>query len=460
MFPINRNGKIPMYEQIYNCVRQEIETGRMKPGSRLLSVRRFAETYGISKITVEQAYAQLAAEGYIQAHNRAPYEVLPIYGIQDNSNNNSETILQKNAREVEQADEEHQVKYNFATSAMDPEGFDYKRWKRLINHVLKEPKCLMSYGEENGEYDLREAIATYVYESRGVNSNPQYVVIAGGTQILLHILMSVLLKSGLDTVNIASKEQSVLKNAFFRDTSINIMDWEGVDAKGLQGANVAYCTPSHIDDHGGVLSIGERLSILEWANTTGGYIIEDDYDSELRYYGRPISAMQGLDREGRVIYIGSVSKVLPPSIRISYMVMPKALYKIYQKHITNYRQTAGMLEQLVLAEYIQGGEWSRQIRRLRKHYQEKSKLMVELLKSEFQDKVQVNNPEGGVYLSLCLKTDLKEEELISLAEEESCAVRYVGQENGYPLFLLSFSAISTGELPEAIAALSRAWKGI
>lgn len=449
-----------MYEQIYDGLRYDIESGHLKAGARLLSVRRFAETYGVSKITVEQAYSQLAAEGYIKAHNRAPYEVLPIFG--DGKIHSSKKRPKTSAEKLESSlkKDEPKIKYNFATGDMDPEGFDYKRWKRLINYVLKEPEPLMSYGEENGEYQLREAIATYLYENRGVNTNAEHVVIAGGTQILLHIIISLLLKSGLKSINVASQEQQVLKQSFIRDGAVNIVDWNGTTTSKLKNANVLYCTPSHSDYRGGVLSIGERLALLKWAHENDSYIIEDDYDSELRYYGRPISAMQGLDKEGSVIYMGSVSKVLPPSIRISFMVLPPNLYKIYQEHIATYRQTAGMLEQLVLAEYMKRGEWSRQIRRLRKHYQEKSKYMVTLLKEKFGEKAIVTNPAGGVYVCVKLCTKLPVKELIQRAEDAHCSVRFAEMDEEYPIFLLSFSSISTNKLAQAVDALASAWKGI
>lgn len=455
MFPIQRNGKIPIYEQIYNGLRDDIETGILKAGSRLLSVRRFAETYGVSKITVEQAYGQLAAEGYIKAHNRAPYEVLPIFVDgkinRQQSHKSSKTTSNKS---------DPFIKYNFATGDMDPEGFDYKRWKKLINFILREPEELMSYGEEEGEEELREAIAKYLYDSRGVNTTANNIVIAAGTQILLHIIMSLLLKSGLKKINIASREQQVLTQAFIRDRAVNIIDWDTAINSNKNRANVLYCTPSHSDHRGGVLSIGERLSLLKWAQENDSYIIEDDYDSELRYLGRPISAMHGLDKDGAVIYIGSVSKVLPPSIRISFMVLPADLYKIYQEHISMYRQTAGVLEQLVLAEYINRGEWSKQIRRLRKHYQEKSKYMVSLLKKAFGDKAHVTNPAGGVYVCLTLHSDCPVDELIERAEKAHCSVRFAEMEEGNPTFLLSFSSISTNKLQEAVNALATAWKGI
>lgn len=465
MLQLIRDGSVPMYEQIYQYMREEIESGRMAAGKRLLSVRRMAEVYGISKITVEQAYLQLAAEGYIAAHNRSPYEVLPLRVTAVEVPHNSDEyavakpILEKTA-----------IRFDFSSAAMDPEGFDFRRWQRILNHILRQPKTLFGYGRENGEEELRQALATYIRENRGVHAEPDQIVIGGGTQALLHILRSVLNGPEGPThplrMVIAGDMfyggRTIFESAGDTLVSFNAKDVGEEDALYLNhiDGDVLYCTPSHANHQGGILSIGQRLEILAWANTGNRYIIEDDYDSELRYMGRPVPALQGLDRQGRVIYVGTVSKVLPPSIRISYMVLPPALLEIYGKHISKYRQTAGKLEQLTLAEYIRRGEWGRQIRRLRKHYQEKSQYTVRLLRQYFGDSIDVTHPEGGVYLYLKVHTKLSEKKLVEMARHNNCAIKGGESVSHIPAILLSFSAIQTSDLEAAIIALKHAWKGI
>lgn len=201
---------------------------------------------------------------------------------------------------------------------------------------------------------------------------------------------------------------------------------------------------------------GHRHRLLDWAAAGGRYIIEDDYDSELRYFGRPIASLQGMDRGDHVIYMGTPSKVLPPSIRLSYMVLPDRLRQRYDERSRQYRQGASVMEQLVWAEYIRTGEWSRQIRRLRKHYNEKSKYMVKLIQEYMKPGVEAFEPEGGVYVEVRLPAPLAAEQLVEAARAAGCAVKAPAEEGQV---LLSFSAIPTKELREAVETLARAWKG-
>lgn len=455
MFVIERTGKVPVYEQIYHFIKREIESGELLPGDRLLSVRRFAEIYGVSKITVEQSYAQLAAEGYIQAHNRAPYEVLPIYELKEGASYRETSLFREKKEDsflgnIETGQESSErVLYDFATSAMDPEGFDSKKWRRHVNAVLRNPDRLLGYGEENGEWALREEIARYIHASRGVVCNPKQVIIGSGTQILMQHIAELIKKYKNKSISVAIGEEAMRQMLFW-----------GTDAKLVsinkkEMADVLYITPSHMNYHGGILSIADRLAVLDWANRKDAYIVEDDYDSELRYVGRPIPAMQGLDTKGRVIYVGSVSKVLPPSVRISYMVLPEMLYAYYAKEWKAYRQTASVLEQLALASYMGSGEWGRQIRRLRKHYQEKSKYMVALLKEAFGDRASFRAPEGGLYVEMRFYTNIPGDRLLEKIKRGGCRVRYVGDEQGHPVFLLSLSAIPTKALRQAIRVLAK-----
>lgn len=468
MLQLIRDGSVPMYEQMYLYIRDEIESGRIEAGKRLLSVRRMAELYGVSKITVEQAYVQLAAEGYIDAHNRAPYEVLPLRITVVGGKLDTEHLKREKRHPITTP-----IRFDFSSATMDPEGFDFSRWQRVLNYVLRRSEHLLSYGRENGEEELRYEIASYIIESRGARVEPEQIVIGSGTQALLQISRSLL--NGPETT-IHPLKVAVVGDMFYGgrtvfesagDTWVSVGTYSGgipeeentLSLSSME-ADVLYCTPSHANQDGGILSIGQRLEILEWANTGNRYVIEDDYDSELRYMGRPVPALQGLDRQGRVVYVGTVSKVLPPSIRLSYMVLPPSLLELYSKNMAKYRQTAGKLEQLALAEYIRRGEWARQIRRLRKHYQEKSQQAVSLLRRYFGNTIDVTHPEGGVYLYVIVHTLLTEQALVAMAREGGCAVKEGGSMAEDPAILLSFSAVRTTDLENAVIALKKAWKGI
>lgn len=478
MLMLDRMSDKPLYEQIYQYIRNSIESGQFPAGSKLPSVRALAAENGVSKITVEQAYIQLAAEGYIKAHNRSPYEVLPLSDDGTGYRNVQQMTPVKEAicHEVldrptgysdlsDLAPMARSFLYDFATGAMDPEGFDYARWKRYIGYVLRKPERLMGYGDAQGEYELRQQLVAYLRQARGVVAKASQIVIGSGTQSSVTVIASLLKQAGVTTVAIDTTVFAGVAGVFadygFRVVMLSQADVDLPARLTEEGVDVIYCMPSHGDRRGSVMSVAQRHSLLRWASAGARYIIEDDYDSELRYYGRPMMSLFGLDTKDRVIYLGAPSKVLPPSIRLSYMVLPPALTRQYHRERHRYRQSAGVMEQLVWAGYIEAGEWSKQIRRLRKHYHDKSKYMVRLLQEKFGDMIDVTVPVGGVYIAVTVHGDVPAELLLAQAARYSCAVKADVQTGADGVaILLSFSAIPTKELKEAVAQLARAWKGL
>ena len=519
MIVLDANAGVPMYEQVYEAVKVHIEQGLFRPGQRLPSIRAMAAQLGVSKITVEQAYLQLATEGYIQAHNRAPYEVLeipqPLIGYDDgmapinstfdrtcgivgNLGELKEDILlsvkpksiaQSVTDTMEQKVEEiiayrdkskvcianhalHKetniqapsIIYNFATGAMDPEGFDFKRWKRFIGYALRDTKRLMTYGQLEGEPELRSALNQYLQQARGVRASAERVLVTSGTLNSLHMIASLLQRQGKSKVAIDRQSPSFAK-AVWKDYGFSVLE---VDTGGsqliatLQAANVEvlYCMPSHGDSMGRIMTIQERTELLRWAQSRRAFIVEDDYDSELRYYGKPVLSLQGMDLQDCVIYMGTPSKVLPPSIRLSYLVLPVVLYEDFHKHRKAYGQSAGVLEQLAWAMYMDEGEWHKQIRRLRKHYLEKSKYFTSLLRHYLDDTYEVIDPEGGVYAGI-RKAHNKGDVFRTRALKASCDIKVIDRdETGIVEVLLSFSGIPTRDLERAVQVLAEAWKGL
>ena len=519
MIVLDANAGVPMYEQVYEAVKVHIEQGLFRPGQRLPSIRAMAAQLGVSKITVEQAYLQLATEGYIQAHNRAPYEVLeipqPLVGYYDGmtcigstsdqtcgivgnlgepkeevlSSVKSKSIAQSVTDTIEQKVEEtiayrdkntvcianhalHKetnrqapsIIYNFATGAMDPEGFDFKRWKRFIGYALRDTKRLMTYGRLEGEPELRSALNQYLQQARGVRASAERVLVTSGTLNSLHMIASLLQHQGKSKVAIDRQSPSFAK-ALWKDYGFFVLE---VDTGGpqliatLQAENVEvlYCMPSHGDSMGRIMTIQERTELLRWAQSQSAFIIEDDYDSELRYYGKPVLSLQGMDLQDCVIYMGTPSKVLPPSIRLSYLVLPVVLYEDFHKHRKAYGQSAGVLEQLAWAMYMDEGEWHKQIRRLRKHYLEKSKYFTSLLRHYLDDTYEVIDPEGGVYAGI-RKAHNKGDVFRTRALKASCDIKVIDRdETGIVEVLLSFSGIPTRDLERAVQVLAEAWKGL
>lgn len=443
---------------------------------------------------------QLAAEGYIKAHDRSPYEVLPLPILLDNGSHFAknhemsgtvaevDNILNEKTTESDlsgviqngisteptrltnqgelapKATQAVPIRYNFATGAMDPEGFDYTRWKRYIGYILREPERLLAYGHPQGEPELRAELAQYLNNARAVRTTVDHIIIGSGTQAMVMMLAALLKRAGLTTVAV---DASVIIGVthIFNDYGFTVITVDQHSETLLEdlykaGVEALYCTPSHGDRQGRVMSVGRRKELLHWAAEQNSYLIEDDYDSELRYYGRPISSLQGMATTERVIYLGTPSKVLPPSIRISYMVLPPVLWSDFLTYRTSYRQSAGVMEQLVWARYIKDGEWSKQIRRLRKHYADKSKVLAAQLQQTFGDTVKVYLPEGGVYIGLTIFTDKGADALLQKAREAGCDVRIEADGDDEVRCLLSFSAIPTNELEAAVKELGKAWKGL
>ncbi len=495
MIVLDANAEVPMYEQVYEAVKVHIEQGLFRPGQRLPSIRAMAAQLGVSKITVEQAYVQLATEGYIQAHNKAPYEVLeisrPLGGYYDKVTHTATTSNQTWASigDTNHKPEEltsyrdrterciansalyeetnrlpHSILYNFATGAMDPEGFDFKRWKRFIGYALRDAKRLMTYGQLEGEPELRSALNQYLQQARGVRASAERVLVTSGTLNSLHMIASLLQRQGKSKVAIDRQSPSFAK-AVWKDYGFSVVEVDTGDPQWiltLEVANVGvvYCMPSHGDSMGRIMTIQERTELLRWAQSRKAFIIEDDYDSELRYYGKPVLSLQGMDLQDCVIYMGTPSKVLPPSIRLSYLVLPVVLYEDFHKHRKAYGQSAGVLEQLAWAMYMDEGEWHKQIRRLRKHYLEKSRYFTSLLRHYLDDTYEVIDPEGGVYAGI-RKVHTKGDVFRTRALQAGCDIKVIDRDGtGIVEMLLSFSGIPTRDLERAVQVLAEAWKGL
>jgi GntR family transcriptional regulator/MocR family aminotransferase len=459
MLQINKALKTPYYIQIYTYYRSEIEERRMPAGMRLASVRELARAINVSKMTVEKAYYQLASEGYIIRRNKARYEIASL-GCPENP---------PEVLSVQQNDavQRPAYRYDFASGDMDMERFPIDVWRKYMNRVLSEPVYLQSCQDEQGVPDLRDALSHYVYETRGVHADRDNIIIGAGTAALLgvltHILKPVYPRIGVENPGFR------LGREIFRSTGYEIvplpMKQGLMDMEALTSSDVrlVYVSPSHQFPTGTVMPAGMRHSLLQWARERDGLIIEDDYDSELRYYGRPVPALQGLDTTGQVVYMGALSKVLPFFVRLSYMVLPPRLMKLYNQERSLFRQGASVPEQCVLASYIRSGELSRQVRRLRKDYQEKGQLMQELLLRAFGEDITMSRIVSGVYCHIQLHSPYTEKELRRRAERHGCRVlsmqsfyetRRQGNEKE---FLLSFSKISSRELKQAVESLHDAW---
>lgn len=459
---LQTNDSKCLYEQIYEHIKQEIKEGKLLVGERLPSTRFLAEYLQVARTTVEYAYEQLQSEGYIEALPYRGYFVCVTEEFLDVTEGENQEIPVQNPEK-----EQREFVYDFSPNGIDMSGFPFGVWKRISKNILNEENSdLFAQGEPQGDYNLRVTISRYLHSSRGVNSSPEQIIIGAGNDYLLMLLEKILGSQ----VRIAM-ENPTYKRAYhiFRSYAECIetvdMDESGMMVSQLRkkDVNVAYVMPSHQFPTGIVMPIGRRIELLRWANEDGErYLIEDDYDSEFRYKGKPIPSLQASDEHGKVIYIGTFSKAIAPAIRISYMVLPKPLLEIYHRDCYFYSCTVSRIDQGVLNEFIRDGYFERHLNKMRKLYRTKHDLLLQEL-TPFGKSFEVSGEHGGLHLLLTAKGKISEQELLDRAEtvgvrvyglSDSCAEEIPDRR---ATVLLGFGALTEQEIQEGIRKLKEAW---
>jgi len=457
---LDSNGSSPLYMQLYEYFKAEIEQHKLAENEKLPSIRNLANSISVSKATVEKAYQQLMCEGYINNRNRACYVV----------NKLEETIVKPvytaGKPKTSELTDNCKPRYDFASGEMDLNGFDFSVWRRYVNKVLANKERLFGYGHSKGETELRKQIGRYV-RSRGVECHYEQIIIGPGVQSLLNTLCSLLKPTHS---SIAFEEpgfttgRRVWHNWGYTIVPVQ-MRKEGIDIRELAQSETraVYLTPSHQFPTGYIMPVGERMRLLAWAQQNDAVIIEDDYDSEFRYFGRPIPAMKGLDSGGNVVYLGSFSKVIPPSLRISYMILPDRLLELYERNAALYNQAVSTIEQLTLAQYMADGHLERQIRRLRKLYYEKKMQFIDTIQRVFSNQVAIQDNESGLFIVLTVKRPGTSQDIFLKAMQHGCQVAPIQNyywetvQESFPRVILYFSKIPVHEMEEAIKLLKKAW---
>ncbi len=449
------SSRTPLYQQLYLEIKFAIEAGHLAKGDKLPSIRKLAQDLGLSCTTVEAAYQQLCVEGYLTARPQKGYFVLTAP--------KSGSAKQKPPKINAPAAVRTKIRYNFGSDYVDGANIDIKIWRRHIRDVLNRQDVIASYGEHQGEQELREALSAYSYGVRGVVATPEQIVIGAGTQPLLSILCGLL--NGPDS-RVAMEEPGFLQaEQIFADCGMKVLhlpvDESGISMEALHtcGAKRVFVSPSNRVQTGASIPMNRRFELLDWAKESGGIIIEDDYNGELRYNARPIPAMQGMDGGGNVVYLGSFSKLLLPSVRIGYMVLPPRLLERYRARASRYNQTASKVEQLALSRYVKEGQLERHLRRLRKLYAAKSSVLMEALEKTFGNKVSLVLQETPLCLILTVKTERTCEELCSLAARQGVRIMPV-KKDGEPKVMLGFAGIPLEDIQAAVACLENAWLNV
>lgn len=460
LISLDTKSKASLYEQIYQFIRSEIQERQMLPGERLPSTRALSRNLQVSRSTVELAYDQLLSEGYIESLPYKGYYVCEIENLYEIP------MPKQTSREVIQKKEKHP--YDFAVSGIDPEGFPHNMWRKISKEVLQdESEELFSLGNPQGDYPMREAVVNYLHHARGVNCKPRQIVIGAGNDFLL-MLLYVLLGSdqvvGMENPTYKSAGR-VFENLGYEVAAI-AMDQSGMDVESLESsaANIAYVMPAHQFPMGVVMPVKRRMQLLTWAaKQENRYIIEDDYDSEFRYRGKPIPALQGYDQKGKVIYMGTFSKSIAPAIRISYMVLPESLTDIYNKKGSAFSATVSRVDQKIIEVFLRKGFYERHLNRMRALYKSKHDLLISEIK-KMTDICTVSGENAGVHIVVRLINGLDEQKAVELAERAGVKVYGVSEYliepgilSGAGNIIIGYAALNEAKIIEGISRLRKAW---
>lgn len=454
---LDNHSEKPLYVQLYEYIKQEIKVGNLTPEVKLPSKRRLATHLSLSQNTIEAAYEQLIAEGYIRSIPRKGYYV----GELDQSLVGSYSPRSANSIKEKQYQGTHD-RYDFSQTGVDVRSFPFALLRKLTSELLRsENDQLLKLGHPQGDYDFRQAIAKYLYESRGVRCSPSQIIIGSGTQYLIRLLFQ-LLQGGIFAVEDPGYHRRHVAFEKWERVKMIPLDEDGMIVSRLEesGATAAFVTPSHQFPCGMIMPISRRMQLLHWANKSEDrYIIEDDYDSEFRYSGKPIPALQGLDANEKVVYMGTFSKAFLPSLRVSYMVLPKPLIDLYQNEYFFYAQTVSQLDQALLCKFLEEGYWEKHISKMRVIYHKKRDILVAEIMKQFPESVEIIGQDSGLHVLVRVNNGMTEQELIEKAGQYNSKVyplsAYGSHDN--KTVLLGYATLTEEAIADAVQMLVQAW---
>ena len=451
----------PLYEQLYHAVRADIMSGALPGGTRLPSKRQLAANLRVSQITVETAYGQLAAEGYIASAPRRGYFVQEQLAVPVSE---PQEPFAPPLPPISASEETYP--YDFRTDFVDNGCFPFSTWARLSRSVLSEySSALLRATDPCGAAELREEIVRYLHDFRGINVSPDNILIGAGSEYLMHLVIQLL---GRDRVYALENPGYRKLYQIFAVNGVTVrptpLDKHGLraDALAASDASVVYLTPSHHFPLGTVMTAARRLEILRWASEAPDrYIIEDDYDSEFRYTGRFILPLYAQDTQSRVIYMNTFSKSLVPSLRISYMVLPPRLLERYEQTMSFYSCTVSSFEQYTLARFISEGYFERHINKMKNYYREqRHKILAAIHASPLAAVSQITERNAGTHFVLHISTKLTEAEVRKAALAADMCLSFYSdyshntEENNGCTLVINYAAIEADKITSVIERLS------
>lgn len=507
MLHLDAAADAPLYQQIYDQLRQDILSGALPPGMRLPSIRTLARDLRAGRNTVENAYAQLVLEGYVSALPRSGYRVnviqrdlhagdgaLRAAGCGTDTRGDAPPAPHPvrpapSARPIRTDSSVRSARYDFHYGNLNAATFPYAVWRKLLFTVMEEARTgriasdgMHVYGDAHGDLHLRTELAAYLYRSRGVRCTAGQVVICSGLQPSIMAVTRLLHQEhGLTAPTPSVSPAPTVAQIALEDPAYNgarrayecfgfrtipvPVNGDGIDVAALRAspARVVHVAPSHQFPTGAVMPICRRMELLNWATEHGAWIVEDDYDSELRYDGRPIPSLQSIDRHGRVIYLGTFSKTLSPGMRLSYMVLPEGLVERFRTVFAGFQCTAPWLEQAVLARFMAEGHWDRHLRRICLVKKRKHDVFVGTATRLMGDGVRIHGHNAGLHILLEVPGGPGEDALVERAAELGVRVypaspfwADAGRYPGNCLFV-GYGMLSEPDIAAALELLRQAW---
>lgn len=459
-----------MYEHLYRSIRQDIIDKKLCPHEKLPSKRTFAKNLGVSTITVENAYAQLIAEGYLYSLPKKGYYVSELEKAGAPEPLRTVPAVPPAAEapaSVRQPRRDYLA--DFTGGSAPREMFPFSVWGRLMRDVLAgEPEdVLLTDTSAGGLPALRKAIAEHLYQFRGMSVDPEQIIVGAGTEYLYSVIIQLLGRGR----GYAVEDPGYLRlSRIYEKNDVRTfhipMDADGIVPELLEesGAEVLHITPSHHFPTGIVMPVSRRYALLSWASRgENRYIIEDDYDCEFRLSGRPIPTLQSIDVTEKVVYINTFSKSLAPAFRISYMVLPQHLVSRFYDTLGFYSGTVSSFEQLTLARFISQGYFEKHINRMRSYYRARRDQLLSLLRqSPLAGRIRISGENAGLHFLMELDSSRTDAEILQAAERENIRISFVSEhyrrfEDQMPhVLVVRYSGLQEKTMPEAVAALCRA----
>ena len=456
---LDENSRQPLYEQIYRQIRQKIEDGILGAGEKLPSKRKMADHLRVSLRTIENAYAQLEVEGYLEAVEKKAYYVRLAERIAFNPALNAPVEEFASAQNKPDG-----YQFDLKTNKVSVADFPFPIWTRLTRESLRNrDKSWLEPSHPQGNRALRQEIVNYLRQFRNIDVSVDQIILGAGSEYLLGLITEL-----LPTCSFALEDPNYSKPAkIFHSRKVEYkvfpMDSEGIQVDALKNssASVVLTTPSHHFPLGTVMSVNRRMQLLQWAASADErYLIEDDYDSEFRFALRPIPALHSLDRRDKVIYMNTFTRTLAPSLRIAYLVLPQKLAARYVRDLMFYACTVSEFEQMTLRSFLKDGHYERHLNRIRNVHKNRRDSLLNGLAA--LSHVDIAGREAGLHLLITARNGLTEQELIEKAGENG--VKVYGLSSYYfaapaetHTVIAGYGGYDVEELKQAARLLAQAW---